>query len=120
MGPDYCQDTRRKIKDALVPPNPKEFDRATLISLRLAVLGTRSMAVSTDGLSRLIVGGTMPSRMASTEKIASTAPAAPSKCPTADLVDDMVSLAAALPTMRSMAFSSISSPSGVEVPWALT
>src|SRR3712207_2701326 len=98
MGPDYSQDTRRKIKDALVPPNPKEFERATSMRLRLAVLGTRSMAVSTDGLSRLIVGGTMPSRMASTEKIASTAPAAPRRWPMADLVDDMVSLPAALPT----------------------
>jgi hypothetical protein len=78
------------------------------------------MAVSTDGLSRLMVGGTTPSRMASTQKIASTAPAAPSRWPTADLVDDMVSLDAELPTRRSTAFSSISSPRGVEVPWAFT
>ena len=67
-------------------------------SLRLACCGTRSIAVSTDGLSRLSVGGTMPSRMASTEKIASTAPAAPSRWPMADLVEDMDSLPAALPT----------------------
>ena len=36
-----------------------------------------------------------------------------------DFVDDMASLPAALPTMRSTALSSISSPRGVEVPWAL-
>ena len=77
------------------------------------------MAVSTDGLSRLSVGGATLSRMASTEKMASTAPAAPSRCPIADLVDDMASLPAALPNSRSTAASSISSPI-VEVPWALT
>ena len=68
-----------------------------------ALCGTRSMAVSTEGLSRLSVGGAMLSRMASTEKIASTAPAAPSRCPMADLVDDMASLPAALPNRRSTA-----------------
>jgi hypothetical protein len=36
-----------------------------------------------------MVGGAMLSRIASIEKIASTAPAAPSRWPMADLVDDM-------------------------------
>ena len=45
------------------------------------------------GLSRLSVGGAMLSRMASSEKIASTAPAAPSRWPIADLVDDIGDLA---------------------------
>jgi hypothetical protein len=40
-----------------VPPNPKEFDNATEIGRFLACCGTRSIGVSTDGLSRLIVGG---------------------------------------------------------------
>src|SRR5690606_31742271 len=92
--------TRRNTSDALVPPKPNEFDKATLISRFTALCGARSIAVSTDGLSRLIVGGATPSRMASSEKIASTAPAAPSRWPTIDLVDDMVILPAALPTMR--------------------
>lgn len=48
---------RRKISDALVPPNPKELDSATLISRLRALCGTRSIGVSTDGLSRLMVGG---------------------------------------------------------------
>ena len=85
-----------------------------------ALCGTRSMAVSTEGLSRLSVGGAMLSRMASTEKIASTAPAAPSRCPTADLVDDMASLPAALPNRRSTAAELDLVAHRVEVPCALT
>ena len=69
--------------------------------------GTRSIGVSTDGLSRLMVGGATPSRIARIEKIASTAPAAPSRCPMQDLVDDIEILPAALPTTRSTAPSSI-------------
>ncbi len=48
---------RRKISDALVPPKPNEFDSTVLIGRCRALWGTRSMAVSTDGLSRLMVGG---------------------------------------------------------------
>src|SRR5262249_30215990 len=116
---DRGQSTARKISDALVPPKPNEFDSTVLISRLRALCGTRSIAVSTDGLSRLMVGGATSSRMARTEKIASTAPAAASRWPIDDLVDDIAILPAALPTMRWTAPSSISSPSGVEVPWAL-
>ena len=49
----------------------------------------------------------------------STAPAAPSRCPTADLVEDMAVPDAELPSRRSTAPSSIVSAM-VEVPWALT
>src|ERR1700733_7032312 len=77
------------ITDALVPPKPNEFDSATLISRLRGVCGTRSIAVCTDGFSRLMVGGAMLSRIARMLKIASTAPAAPSKCPVDDLVDDI-------------------------------
>src|SRR5437667_12851808 len=111
--------TRRKTKDALVPPNPNELDSTTSISRSLERCGTRSIGVSTDGLSKLMVGGATRSRMASTEKIASTAPAAPNRWPIDDLVDDIAIRPAALPTTRCTAASSISSPSGVEVPWAL-
>ena len=45
-----------------------------------------------DGLSRFKVGGTTWSRMARMQKIASTAPAAPSRWPIADLVEDIESL----------------------------
>src|SRR5262249_20927769 len=107
---------RRKMSDALVPPKPKEFDRTTSMVRLFERCGTRSIAVSTDGLSRLMVGGATPSRMARIEKIASTAPAAPNRCPIEDLVEDMHMRAAALPTRRCTAPSSISSPTGVEVP----
>ena len=49
---------------------------------------------------------------------ASIAPAAPSKCPVADLVDDMVTLPAASPIIRSTAPNSMTSAI-VDVPWAL-
>ena len=51
--------------------------------------------------------------------MASIAPAAPSRCPVDDFVDDIDTLEAALPSIRSTAPSSISSPICVEVPWAL-
>ena len=40
-----------------MPPNPKELERATLMSSFFGLCGTRSISVSTEGLSRLIVGG---------------------------------------------------------------
>ena len=40
-----------------MPPKPNEFDSATSIFRSRALCGTRSIAVSTDGLSRLSVGG---------------------------------------------------------------
>src|SRR5262245_58052302 len=110
---------RRRISEALVPPKPNEFDSTVSMFRRRAWCGTRSIAVATDGLSRLSVGGATLSRMASVEKIASTAPAAPRRCPIADLVEDIDTFPAALPNRRSTADSSISSPIGVEVPCAL-
>src|SRR6266481_713471 len=95
--------TRCTITDALVPPKPNEFESATLISRLRGVCGTRSIAVSTDGLSRLMVGGAILSRIARTLKIVSIAPAAPSRCPVEDLVDDIDTLEAALPNSRSTA-----------------
>src|SRR5437588_7072035 len=111
--------TRCTITEALVPPKPNEFDSATFISRLRGASGTRSIAVSTDGFSRLIVGGAILSRIARMLKIVSIAPAAPSRCPVDDLVDDIDTLEAALPNSRSTAPSSISSPTWVEVPCAL-
>src|SRR5215472_10074112 len=101
----YCGAVR--TSDALVPPNPNEFDSAAAIAIFLGLYGTRSISVSIDGLSRLRVGGAIWSRIASVEKIASTAPAAPKRCPIEDFVDDMASLPAELPNRRSTARSSI-------------
>src|ERR1700730_15489138 len=74
--PHYCA-RRQKTREALVPPNPNDFESVTLIGRLRALCGTRSIVVATDGLSRLIVGGTTSSRIASRQNIASTAPAAP-------------------------------------------
>src|SRR5690554_218962 len=57
------QATLRMTSVALVPPKPKLLESATLISFLSATLGTRLMAVSTEGLSRLSVGGAILSRM---------------------------------------------------------
>ena len=110
---------RRKAPGLKRPYRTPGYPAPALIFIGLALFGTRSSAVSTDGLSRLIVGGAIWSRSASTVKAASTAPAAPRRCPIDDLVEDIAVLPAAWPSSRSTAPSSISSPSGVEVPWAL-
>src|ERR1700678_2111139 len=55
---------RRNTSDALVPPNPNEFDSTTSMLRDFAFSGTRSITVSTDGFSRLRVGGATLSRMA--------------------------------------------------------
>jgi len=55
--PDQLVKTAVKPGEALVPPKPNEFDSATLTSRSRALCGTRSIGVSTEGLSRLIVGG---------------------------------------------------------------
>src|SRR5690349_2189915 len=107
------------INDAFVPPKPNELDRTVLISFLRAFSGTRSMSVSTEGFSRLRVGGQMLSLSERSEKIASTAPAAPNRCPVDDLVEDIDKPLIRLPINLSTALSSISSLSGVEVPWAL-
>src|SRR3546814_15100745 len=81
-----------KTSEALVPPKPKEFERAWRTLRAFAGFGTRSMSQPSEGLSRLSVGGTTPSRIARIEKMASMLPAAPSRCPIAELVDDIDSL----------------------------
>src|SRR6476660_10085491 len=108
------------ISDALVPPKPKLLFRTARTGRSLALCGTRSTPSQLSlGLSRLRVGGTIWSRIARMQKMLSTAPAPPSKWPMADLVELIETLAMALPNSRRTAPSSSSSPSGVEVPWAL-
>ena len=60
-----------------------------------------------------------PPEPAPPEPPVSTEPAAPSRWPMQDLVYDIDTVLEASPTKRCTAPSSISSPSGVEVPWAL-
>ena len=61
----------------------------------------------------------MPSRIASTQKIASMPPAAPRVWPIIDLVELMASRFACSPNTSLTARVSITSPAGVDVPWAL-
>ena len=77
--------------DAFVPPKAERVGQngPHLAFLRLVGNQIDPLTQLSDGLSRLSVGGTMPWFMARIEKIASTAPAAPRQCPTADFVDDI-------------------------------
>src|SRR5579862_557655 len=110
---------RRNSSAPFVPPKPKEFDMAYSISALRAWFGTRSMpAVSGSGFSRLIVGGRIWSRRASTVMPASSPPAPPSKCPVMDLVELTAILRS--PKKFLMACASSVSPMGVDVPWAFT
>ncbi len=54
-GPDRpAHETFLNTSEALVPPKPKLLDSATSIFIGLALCGTRSSGVSTEGLSRLM------------------------------------------------------------------
>ena len=70
-------------------------------------------------MSRLIVGGITPSRIASRQKISSTPPLAPSRWPNWLFVLEMLTLQAWSWKTVLMAMVSAASPSGVLVPWAL-
>ena len=68
-----------------------------------------------------MVGGTTPRWSASTVITASSPPAAPSRWPVIDLVEETTSpLRACSPKTLLMAWHSATSPCGVEVPWVLT
>lgn len=85
--------------DAFVPPNPNEFDRTALGSSgsRWGLPATKLASRWGCGLSRFRVCGAIPCTIASKQKMASTAPAAPSKCPVAPLVEDTAMAGSALP-----------------------
>src|ERR1700739_4276916 len=70
-----------KIREAFVPPKPKELERAKRTLRSLACFGTRSMSQEGDGSSRLRVGGTTPSRIVRIGEMASTLPAATRRWP---------------------------------------
>ena len=73
------------------------------------------------GSVRFSVGGTTPSLSDRQQKADSSAPAAPSRCPVAPLVDDTYSGALRVDDANklSIASDSMRSPIGVEVAWAL-
>ena len=107
------------IKEALHPPKPNEFEIAVFTTAFLATLGTKSKSQASDGVERFKVGGKIPCLIARIEKIASIAPAAPSRCPVADFVED-IGVFVSSPSYLFTDLTSISSPSGVEVPCAFT
>ena len=79
-------------------------------------------AVKQPGLVMPPYNGSWPSFTpwpTSAVAIASIPPAAPSRCPVMDLVEETASLRAWSPNTALMAFVSLASLNGVEVPWAL-
>src|SRR6266852_2253185 len=110
---------RRNSSAPLVPPNPNELDIAYSSDAFREWLGTKSMLqVPGSWFSRLMEGGRIWSRRASTVTPASRPPAPPSRCPVMDLVELTASLCS--PKKFRMAWASSVSPIGVEVPWAFT
>src|SRR5262249_41286933 len=113
----YFLTGRLKISAVLVPPKPKALESATFTRHSRARLGMTSIGHAGSCSSTLTVGGKMARVKASTVKMASAAPAAPSMCPVIDLVADggggfgrktgRIASASAMP------------PAGVEVAWAL-
>jgi hypothetical protein len=110
----------RKMIELLCPPNPKEFDKTTFVSLSSAAPGPTTMLMSMlgSGSSTFKVGWILPVTIACTAATASTAPAAPSRWPIIDLVPFTRTW---FPGMAPrIALNSATSPAGVEVAWALT
>ena len=61
MPPPWAsQATALNTSEALVPPNPNEFESAALIGRSRGWCGTRSMSKLSNGLSRFRGGGAMP------------------------------------------------------------
>jgi hypothetical protein len=106
-----------KIKLAFAPPNPKEL-LSTYCRLPSAGSLTIGNAQAGSGVCKVEVGGNHWPRSAITQATASTAPAAPNKWPTLDLVELTGKLLALAPAQRLMAAASAISFSGVPVPWA--
>src|SRR3954452_19439296 len=120
-GFEQSHQTALKARVTLWPPNPKELDSAAAFagSCR-GDMRTTSSATSSSGSSRLRVAGTSRLASASTVTIASNAPAAPSRWPVHDFVAVTHTCATASPSAVRSAAASATSPSGVEVAWALT
>ena len=135
--------SRPRTSAQLFPPKAKEFDTATSTAAGHDTLGTTSRR-NAAGSATLTVGGSTPSRSASTLTAASIAPAAPSVCPIWDLVlligggppspaapapnhpvpaepapDDSAPAVGAPAKRASTALVSALSLAGVPVPWPL-
>ena len=104
------------------PPKPNEFETATSTCGPRAPRSGCSRGRTRDpATSWLIVGGSTPRSSARIVKIASTAPAAPRQWPVAPFVEETGVRVRLLLAERELEHRvSAASPSGVEVPWALT
>ena len=114
--PTHCH--LRRMRDALAPPKPNEL--LTTTSTRAAV-GSRTTGnwQMGSGVSKPSSGGSHCSRRVIRLTTASTAPAAPNRCPMDALVELTGKLATRPPAHRLIAAASAPSLSGVPVPWAL-
>src|SRR3954451_23618446 len=120
-GFEQCHQTALKARVTLWPPNPKELDSAAALAGNgRGDMRTTSSATSSSGSSRLRVAGTSRLASDSTVTTASNAPAAPSRWPVHDFVAVTHTCATASPSAVRNAAASATSPSGVEVAWALT
>ena len=104
---------RRNIRLEFCPPNPKAFVMA--VSTVILRHSPRTKSRSESQSSRFNVGGTIPSRIAWIQAIASVMPPAPIMWPVAPFVELMAEPSNNWPS----AFNSASSPSFVTVQWAL-
>ena len=120
LMPPRVRRAARKTMLALVPPKPKLFDSATSIGRSCATLATRSMALSRRA-SRGSGSAARPGRGSPGPR---RSPRPRRRRPAGGRwrtwSRTSPGLPAASPKSRSTAPSSSSSPSGVEVPWALT
>src|SRR5699024_371608 len=108
---------RPKARDTLWPPTPNELLIAASNTPSRGVPETTSSSTSGSWLSRLSVGGTIPSRRLTTVSAASSAPTAPMEWPSALLGAYTDGCG---PTAALIALASARSPTLVEVACALT
>lgn len=101
-----------------MPPKAKEFDSVTEVGCGLPCSGTMSSPLSLATGRTLVVGGSMSWWIASTEQIASTAPAAPRVCPVIDFVE-LTGGVGSVPSSNLTALGSTASLVGVPVPCML-
>src|ERR1700749_5086456 len=101
------------MREELVPPNPKEFDRKVSISFMTVLVAMLSLAEYSSGFSKLMFGAINEFCIISMEYTISLAPAIQHSCPVIDLVE--LTKGEASPKTSYIAFASLASPAGVDV-----
>src|SRR3984885_1169259 len=103
------------MRDALVPPKPKELVMAYSIVVGSPLSRTREKPQASSTSCRLVIGGAIWLHSASTVIPASRLPAPPRRWPVIDLVELTSRLFADSPKVSQMALASARSPKGVDV-----